>query len=110
MTPVYLIYYLYILDCPMINWRPVQGVTCIFPSGSWEWLQRPCDPLVSPCFQHHFMTSTFCRVTLYSHCALKGLSACCKLALHPTGPFKLFVIRTVFFLKQKVAFRFEKLM
>ena len=29
---------------PVMNWRPVQGVPCLLPNGSWDRLQPPCNP------------------------------------------------------------------
>jgi len=29
---------------PVMDWRPIQGVACLLPNGSWDRLQSPCDP------------------------------------------------------------------
>ncbi len=30
---------------PVIDWRPVKGITCLLPNASWDRLQHHCDPL-----------------------------------------------------------------
>ena len=30
---------------PVMDWRPVQGVTRLSPDVRWDWLQRPTDGL-----------------------------------------------------------------